>query len=197
MNGMIAASGDVQISWTRHSFIVAGGDIKKVVDLDGSIIICDGDVELRNMPSSTSLIVARGKVTCVHGPLRNGLIRSGHTLHLYDGKTIDLTKNGAGDPFAFVKFFELADLGITAEDLPPHEKSDALGVLLKEVRKDSPFANGLRPGDRIIALEEKKTTTTEIFRRILRRKLAEDEPTITFTVRHSGRTLDVPIPMKH
>jgi hypothetical protein len=194
--GMIAACGDVQLYAAVNSFIIAGGDVKIVFNLDNSIIICDGDVELSYMPSYGCLIVARGKVTCVHDPLRHGLIRSGHTLHLPDGKTVDL-KDGTPDPFAFVKFFELADVGITAENLPPHEKPDAQGVLLKEVRKDSPFANGLRPGDRIIAIEEKKTPTTEIFRRILRRKLAEDEPTITFTVRRSGKMLDVPIPMKN
>src|SRR5262249_26098205 len=116
--GMIAASGDVQLHEAKYSFIVAGGDVKKIFNFSDSILICDGNVELSYMPSYGCLIVARGKVTCTHSPLRHGLIRSGHTLHLPDGKTVDL-KDGTPDPFAFIKFFELADVGLTAEDPPP------------------------------------------------------------------------------
>ncbi|HEY7158447.1 MAG TPA: hypothetical protein VH575_31170 [Gemmataceae bacterium] len=192
---IIAASGDIRLPSAYCSLIIAGGDIR----MDGlksyNLVICDGDVELQWPDADKNVIVARGKVTWPKGKRIKCLIRSGHTLLLPDGKIIDLN-DGTPDPLAFVKFFELADVGLTAEDLPSPEKSDAKGVLLKEVRKDSLFAKRLRPGDSIIALEDKKTPTTETFRRILRRKLAEDEPTITFTVRRSGKTLDVSIPIK-
>lgn len=195
-SGMIASSGDVQISGVMCSVIVAGGDIKKVDRLTECIIICDGDVELLNgWEVRNSIIVARGRVTGKQGKLRDCLVRSGHTLHLPDEKTIDL-KDGSPDPLAFVKFFELADVGIAAEDLPLRDKMHANGVRLKDVRKESQFAAGLRAGDVITAIEEKKTTTIEIFRRVLRRKLAEGGPLITFTVFRAGKTIEVPIPVK-
>jgi hypothetical protein len=191
--GMIAASGDVRVTGAMSSVIVAGGNVK-IANLYWCIIICDGNVEVL-WPPKDSVIVARGEVTCAKGSLQRCLIRSGNSLRLPNGKTIDIN-DGTPDPLAFVKFFELADVGLVGEDLPPREKSDAEGVRLKDVRKDSPFASGLCAGDVITAFEEKKTPTTEIFRRLLRRKLAEGEPILTFTVRRAGKTLDVPIAIK-
>lgn len=166
--------------------------------MKNSILICDGDVDLSDgIEVSHSIIVARGKVTYNKDKIRlwNCLIRSGHTLRLPDGKTIDV-KDGKSDPLDFVKFFELADVGLATEDLPLRDKSAAEGVRLKEVRKGSPFAAGLRAGDVITAVEDKETPTTEIFRRVLRRKLAEGGPILTITVRRAGKTLDVSIPVK-
>lgn len=166
------------------------------------ILICDGDVQLLDGWQARDLIVvARGNVILKKGKLRNCLIRSDdrlllpNALLLHDGKTIDL-KDGTPDPLPFVKFFELADVGIAAEALPSGDKSVAKGARLKEVRKESPFAAGLRVGDVITAVEEKKTPTTEIFRRVLRRTLAEGGPIITFTVQRAGKTVDVAIPVK-
>lgn len=86
--------------------------------------------------------------------------------------------------------------GLTAEDSPWRDKSDGDGVILKDVRKDSPFAVGLRAGDGITAIEEKQTPATEVLRRVLRRKLREGGPFIIFTVRRGKETLDVLIPVK-
>jgi hypothetical protein len=195
-NGMIAASGDVHVSKAMDSVIVAGGDVKKVKRMTDCLLICDGDVELLyGWQVSGSIIVARGKVTCKNGEFKDCLVRTGHTLLLPTGVEIDL-KAGKPDPLAFVKSFELTDVGLAAEDLPPHAKSDVEGVRLKKVRKESLFSAGLRADDVITAIEEKKTPTTEIFRRILRRKLAEGGPILTFTVRRAGKTLDVPLPVK-
>lgn len=193
--GMIAASKDVHLLGGLSSVVVAGGDIKELSCISHCIFICDGDIELLEIPQSNCLIVARGKVTCKREKLHNCFARSGHTLYFPDGKKIDL-KDGVPDPLSFVKFFELADVGLNGEDLPARGKSASEGTRLKEVRKDSPFASGLRSGDVITALEDQKTPTTEIFRRVLRRKLAEGEPLLTFTVRRDGKTLEVPIAMK-
>ena len=124
-DGIVAASGDVQVEVRRNrSLIIAGGNVK-VTGLRESIIICDGDVELTG-PGNNDIIIARGKVTCIQeknrrNSIRSGsckcLIRSGSCLELPGGKTIDL-KDGTPDPLAFVKFFELADVGLAAEDLP-------------------------------------------------------------------------------
>ncbi|HEY7326291.1 MAG TPA: hypothetical protein VH592_01530 [Gemmataceae bacterium] len=195
-NGMIAASGDVHVSKAMYSVIVVGGGVKNVNRMTDCILICDGDVELLDgWQLSGSIIVARGKVTCKNGEIKDCLVRTGRTLLLPNGVKIDL-KDGTPDPLAFVKFFELNDVGIAAEDLPPRAKSDVEGVRLKEVRKESLFSAGLRADDVITAIEEKKTPTTEIFRRVLRRKLAEGGPILTFTVRRAGKTLDVPLPVK-
>lgn len=151
----------------------------------------------------TSIIVARGKVT--YNPdeftLTNCLIRSGNTLRFPDKIVLNKLKtkghlDGTPDPLGFVKFFELADVGLVAEDLPPREKLPTKGVRLKEVRKDSPFAAGLRVGDVITAIAGKKSPTTEVFRKALRRTLAEGGPFITFTVQRAGKPVDVPIPVK-
>lgn len=50
------------------------------------------------------------------------MIRSGHSLHLPDGKSIGL-KDGTSNPLAFLSFFELAHVGVTAEDLLSLDKS--------------------------------------------------------------------------
>jgi hypothetical protein len=185
---IIAASGNVKIMVANCCLIIAGGDVN--ASLDSSILVCDGDV---NCGGENSIIIARGNIA---GKYKNCVIRSRGSLQFPNGKTIDL-KNGVPDPFAFVKFFELSDVGLSAEDALPRDKSDVKGVRLKEVRKHSPFASQLRGEDVIIALEDKRTPTTELFRRLLRRKLAEGEPSLTFTVRRAGKTLDVPIPMKY
>jgi hypothetical protein len=203
-NGMIATSGEVRLTSAFSSVIVAGDNVKIEKGLLHCILVCDGDVELQGLPDKHNLIIARGKVTCSAGKLRC-MIRSGHTLQVFDGilfdgsrvaQTIDLRKDGKLDPLPFVKFFELADVGLTAEDLPRREKPDVEGVLLKDVRKDSPFAVRLCTGDVITSIEDKKTPTTEIFRRVLRRRRAEGGPAITFTVRRSGESRDVLIPLK-
>jgi len=188
--------GDVTVSGATNSVIVAGGDVKKVERLPSCILICDGDVELLDgWRLRGSILVARGKVTCKEGEIKDCLVRTGHTLRLPSGETIDL-KDGTPDPLAFVKFFELSDVGITAENFTPREKSEPTGVRLKVVRKESPFAAGFRPDDVITAIEDKKTLTSEIFRRVLRRKLAEGGPILTCTVRRSGKTLSVPLLVK-
>jgi hypothetical protein len=198
--GIIAASEDIQVTSAINSVIIAGGDVRKVERLMNCIVICDGDLELLNASQVSGIVFVRGKVTCKEGRIRNCLVRSGYTLRLPGGpmpneKTIDV-RDGTPDPLAFVKFFELTDVGLATEDVPPLAKSDTTSVRLKDVRKDSPFASGLRAGDMVIAIDEKKTPTTEVFRRVLRRTLAEGGPIITFTVRRAGKTLDVPLPVK-
>jgi hypothetical protein len=194
--GMIASSGNVRLSSALESLIVSGENIKQINDLRHCILICDGDVELLSPSGHDSLIVARGKVVCTEGKIQRCLVRScGRTRCYFNGKESEL-KEGMHDPLAFVKFFELADVGLTAEDLPHREKADADGVLLKDMRKNSPFAAGLRKGDVITAVEDKKTPTIETFRRVLRRKLAEGGPSIILTLRRAGKSLDVSIPVK-
>lgn len=196
--GIIAASGDVRVFNAAYSLIITGGNFE-TNGVRSSIIVCDGDIKVRGAPEGC-LIVARGKVTCGSGKPAFCMIRSGRSLLLPDsmwpdGKTIAL-KEGVADPLAFVKFFELGDVGITAEDFTRRGKSDPDSVLLKDVRKESPFAGRLRGGDVILAIDERKTPTTESFHRTLRRTLAKGGPTMTFTVRRADKTFDISIPVK-
>jgi hypothetical protein len=193
--GIVAASGDVQLMSAFDSVIVTGGDVKNITLLRRCILVCDGDVELLEPPTANSLIIARGKVTCLRGKLTKCMVRSGRSLRFLDGKTIDL-KDDTPDPLAFVKFFELSDVGLTVSDRDQKEEPIQDGVLLKDVGKDSPFASGLRAGDMVTALDETKIASREVFRRHLRRKLGGGGPILTFTVRRSGKSLEVPIPIK-
>jgi hypothetical protein len=64
------------------------------------------------------------------------------------------------------------------------------GVQIKKVRKGAPFADGLHESDIVIAVDKEKTPSKESFRKILRRKLAEGGPIITFTVRRTDKILE-------
>ena len=108
-----------------------------------------------------------------------------------------IIKDGTPDPLGgFVKFFELSDVGLTVSDRDQKEDPIQDGVLLKDVRKDSPFASGLRAGDVVTALDRTKATSPEVFRRLLRRKLGQGGPILTFSVRRGERTVDMSIPIK-
>jgi hypothetical protein len=193
-DSIVVASEDIQIDHISHSLIVAGGDIKTNC-LMKSILVCDGDVEMQVPPEGSGLIVARGKVTCRNRKLTGCVVRSENYFQFHDGKKI-IIKDGTPDPVGLVKFFELSDVGLTVSDRDQKEEPLQNGVRLKDVRKDSPFASGLRAGDVVTALDGTKATSPEVFRRLLRRKLGQGDPILTFTVRRSGKTLDVPIPMK-
>jgi hypothetical protein len=190
---IVVASEDIQIDHIGQSLIVAGGDIKTICPMK-SILVCDGDVELQE-PPERGLIVARGKVTCRNRKLTGCAVRSEDYFQFHDGKKI-IIKDGVPDPVGFVKFFELSDVGLTVSDRDQKEEPIKDGVRLKDVRKDSPFASRLRAGDVVTALDETKIASPEVFRRLLRRKLGQGVPILTFTLRRSGETLDVPIPMK-
>jgi hypothetical protein len=191
---IVVASEDVQIDQIGCSLIVAGGDIKTNCPAD-SILVCDGDVELQGSPEG-GLIVARGKVTCRNEKLTRCIVRSEKYFQFLDGKKL-IIKDGTPDPLGgFVKFFELSDVGLTVSDRDQKEDPIQDGVLLKDVRKDSPFASGLRAGDVVTALDRTKATSPEVFRRLLRRKLGQGGPILTFSVRRGERTVDMSIPIK-
>lgn len=191
---IIAASEDVRTGIVDVSLIIAGGDIKTDGAIEDSILVCDGNVDLQQPPLG-GLIVARGKVTCRNRKLIGCVIRAENYYQFRDGKRI-IIKDGTPDPVGFVKFFEFADVGLSASDRDQKEASLRDGVRLKDVRKDSPFASGLRSGDVVTALDETKTISPEVFRKILRRKLGGIAPVLTFTVRRAGKKLDVPIALK-
>ncbi len=193
--GMIAVSENARLRGAEFSVVVAGEDIK-VNYLKKSILVCDGDVELLERPDA-GLIIARGKVTCRNGKFTGSgcIIRSENFYESRIGKKI-IIKEGTPDPLGFVKFFELADVGLVVADPDPRDQAGPAEVRFTEVRKGLPFASGLHAGDVVTALDGTKVTSKENFRRLLRRKLAQGGPNITFTVRRSEKRLDIPIPVK-
>ncbi len=206
---VIVTSENVCIRTIRSGIIIAGGSIQLESATD-SVIICDGDFEAKKSLSG-SLIIARGEVKC---PLKVGFctILSEGSIVLPEGANLPgcaiLSK---GIPNCPVKFFDPALVGLTVwqlyrdghplpdgGQLVDDQERPALGdgVWIKEVRKDTPFAAGLRAGDVITAIGGTKTPSKDVFRKTLRRKLAEGGPILTFTVRRSGKTLDVSLPVK-
>jgi hypothetical protein len=178
-SGIIAASGNVHLSATHSSVIICGGD-------------CEVDGEV-----SESLIIARGKVTCPRGVNYSVIISEDFVVTpkpftLYHSAILN------GGPNRLVKFFDPADVGLLARAFID-EKGGLVpdgGTWIVEAREGTPFASGLRARDVVTAIDELRTPSIEVFRKVLRKKLAEGGPTITFTVRRAGKTLDVPVAVK-
>lgn len=192
--GIAAITDRARLFGVMESVVVVGGDVK-LLFLDRSMLICDGDVELEQKPLP-GLIIARGKVTCRNWKLTESgcIIRSENYYQFRNGKKI-IIKEGTPDPVGFVKFFELADVGLTATERDQKDEPIRDGIWIKDIRKESPFASGLRAGDVVMALDGMKTPSPEALRRLLRRKLALGGPTVNFTVRREMKTLDVAIPI--
>ncbi len=190
---LVAASGDVRChASTPFSVIIAGGNAV-VTPVQSTIIICDGDVEVKE-PAGGCLIVARGKVTPANS-LRGSLVRSEDYIMNWNGKRTFL-KNGAPDPLRFVKFFELSDVGLEVADRDGQGEPVRDGICIKDVRKGTAFSLVLQANDVITAVDGTKAVSQEIFRKLLRKQLARGSLRITFTVRRAGRTLDVAAPVK-
>lgn len=190
--GIVVSSGNVQVSSLFESIIIAGGDIK-VGAVRMSIIVCDGDVELTG-PESSSIIIARGKVISGKGNTHCSVVRSEKYYQFYGGERIEI-KDKASDPLGFVKFFELADVGLAVAERDSRKQPIDEGVQIKNIHKGSPFAPGLRVGDVVTALDGTKVISPESFRQLLRRKLAQNGM-ITFSVRRAEKLRDVVLLLK-
>jgi hypothetical protein len=189
---LVAASGDVRAFVSPLlSVIFAGGNLTGDMAV-GTFIVCDGDVEFRHV--TQSLVLARGKVKSAR-PMYDCVIRSAGSILDPNGKKVAL-KEGATDPFAFVKFFELSDVGLAVAERDGQGEAVRDGVFLKEVRKGTLFALGLQAGDIVTAIDGTKAASQEVFRRLLRKQLAKGGPRITFTVRRAGLTAEVAVPVK-
>jgi membrane-associated protease RseP (regulator of RpoE activity) len=189
---LLIASGDVRgPDLLMQSVVIAGGDVV-LKGARNAIIICDGNVAARY--ASGCLIVARGKVP---GPptVRGCFVHSGNCYVDPDGKRTTLGE-GTPDPFAIVKFFELSDVGLAVAERDRQGEAVRDGVFLKEVRKGTLFAPGLQAGDIVTAIDGTKATSQEVFRKLLRKQLAQGGPRITFTVRRAGQTTEVAVPVK-
>jgi hypothetical protein len=212
MHPVILASENVRAPGVHGSIVISGGSIQMQYGPKNSIIICDDDLEVSHGLSGC-LVVARGKITCQKDSQISGctLLSGGPLVCSKSAKltsTSILNVHRANSP---VKFFDPQTLGLTVWQLYQGDKpfppgcqlvtadgklALGSGVWIKDVRPGTAFSDGLCAGDIVTAIDEKKTQTTDVFRKVLRRKLAEGGPVISFTIRRSGKTFEVPIPVK-
>jgi S1-C subfamily serine protease len=92
------------------------------------------------------------------------------------------------DGLGILRFFDERKEGV--EVLP--NKS---GVLVKEVRRDRPYAlAGLRAGDVITAVDGVAVTSPESFRITLRARLAEGKRFLPLSIQRAGKTVELRVP---
>jgi hypothetical protein len=190
---LVATSGEFRCRPPVDRSVIIAGDNVRIEEACGVIIVCDGDVEVTGR-AAVSLIVARGKVT---GPqsIRYSIVRSRDFVSDAFADKEAGTKE-TPDPLAFVKFFELSDVGLTVAERDGKGEPVRDGVCLKDVRKGTIFSPALQAGDVVTAVDGTKAASQEGLRKLLRKRLAQGGPRITFTVRRAGQTSTVSIPVK-
>jgi S1-C subfamily serine protease len=160
--------------------IFAAGPVKSGVGVDYCLIVSDGDVAVLTV--SDSLILARGKVTCLNA--LDCRIVSGQTVTIKGNKKGTTVTENESVPLGLVKFFEPSSEGLTVEPAKG-------GVRLKATEAGKPYAKaGLKPGDVITAVNGKPVDSPESFRQAFRRALAEGDKA-SFRVRRGDKTLEL------
>ncbi|HET6575266.1 MAG TPA: PDZ domain-containing protein [Fimbriiglobus sp.] len=162
-----------------------------------SLLIADGDVELRPQPGGGnisldgSVIIARGSIRakeptgvgrallCAGGDITAGGLHGGSQTYLYASGRVRLGKVGAANPAAgkpVVK--EGADLSFTGvrffklSDVGVEAAADKAGVRITKLDPRSPLAfYGLKAGDVITKLNDQPMTSVNEFRRHARRSV--------------------------
>jgi hypothetical protein len=192
---LIIASGDVHTVTSHHGIIAAGGNAR-LSSTHASVIICDGDCLIEG-EIDDSLIIARGKVTCPR-TVNRSVILSENFIVIPERLQLYQTVLSNGGPNGLVRFFNPGEVGLSIGDVL--DQSGKLvpegGAWIHKVHEGTPFSSKLRAEDVITAIDGVKTPSRQIFRKVLRRKLAEGGPIMTFTVQRASKTLEVPIPVK-
>lgn len=206
------ASGTVQTLGFRAGLVISCGSIHMQHGPINSIIISDEDLEVGNGLLGC-LVIVRGKFTCHKDSDLFGctILSGGPVVCAKSVKINNTAMLRSRIPDLPVKFFDVDAAGLSiwqlyrngqampdgCQILDKHGKPDyGDGVWIQEVRKTSPFAAGLRTGDVITAIDGKKAPTKAAFRKLLRRKLAEGGPAITFTVKRGETMREVAVPVK-
>jgi hypothetical protein len=222
---VLVAAGSVHMQFAaNHSVIICDDDLEVSSGFGNCLVFVRGKVTCNKSSKITdSTILCGGPVVFSEGArIENSAIFTGCPITCPKGITVGKTSVlREGMPHSPVKFFGPEVVGLTVwqayhnpkygklpaaepivafpdnfiEDLRAHPDLGA-GVQIKEMRKGTPFGASLREGDIITAIDGKKTTTKELFRKVLRRELAEGGPLMTLTVRRSDKTLEVRVPMK-
>jgi hypothetical protein len=195
---IIVSSGDVILSGDclHSSVIVATGSVILEKGAIGSVIVCDGDVIIKDMPEAcvaNCIIAARGNVNMASNSHAyfSAIFSGGNVNHapLNPSRVRCVIRENEPNALGLVKFFDPAKIGIevtTAKE----------GVEVKVVGKGSAFASaGVQPGDILTGISGKQVNSPETFRRHLRTVLANGTP-FTITARRSEKTLDFTVTVR-
>lgn len=153
-----------------QAIIVCRGNFTGASWVRGSVLLVDGDVDLRGDTIWDSLIRASGEIKLPKGvkPLNCDI------------------KAHAKDATAPYKFFELSDVGLSLAD-------DEEGLVVRGVKEGTPFGNcGIEKGDLIRVIDDVPAGTSEEFRRKVRRAMVRQGDCL-LTVRRGDKTLDLPV----
>jgi hypothetical protein len=164
--------------------VLFAGDSVEVANVDNSLIVCDGEVTAQGCITN-SLIIARGDIHCFDLVENSRIITAGSLrLDGFGKLTGTKVKEKEAKPLDFVTFFDPAQVGIKVE------KADS-GLRVKEAAKDKLFARaGLRADDLVVAVDGDTVKDPEVFRRLLRAKLAVDGE-MALKVRRGEQTLEL------
>ena len=88
-----------------------------------------------------------------------------------------------------IKFFEPKSVGIEVG-------AGTDGVQVRHLRKETPFAKVLSVGDVVTVIDRARTPSPEVFRRVLRKALANVGSDMAVSIRRDGVTRDVKIPIE-
>jgi hypothetical protein len=165
LGGVIFAAGSVEVgSRCRDSIIVSDGDVK----FGGHVL--------------ASLIIARGTVICGADTGDCQMIAK----RVKEGRrhwNCQITK-GEGPALGFVKFFSPREQGIAVEE-------KAGEVQVTDIRPGKLFGkSGLRPGDKLLAVDGQAVDSVELFRRLLRRGLVTEEG-VTLRFERDGKAREI------
>lgn len=187
-----------------ESVLLANGDVS--IGLKGphhgacqsSIVVTDGDVEVGGK-TTNSLVVARGNIV-VRGHaefcrfVAGGRVTVENPLDFrnqIDGSPdprVPVVEEKQRNPFGWVTWFELIDVGVVAE------MCDG-GVLVTAVNPGNPFAAaGVQKGDVVTHVGKDAVATPDDLRRRLRDAHATAGQA-TVTVRRAGQTTDLRVRM--
>jgi hypothetical protein len=184
---LLVSAGTVSSPGHFYSSVIFSAGSAQLGSITNSVVFCDGDVTVQ-YHITNSLIVARGDVRCPSTVRGSRIVTCSFVGYApRTGFQDTILKEAQPIPLGFVKFFDPAREGIAVEAAEG-------GVRVKDADAAKPFAKaGLRKGDLIVSLGGEPVASPEVFRRVLRAKMAVGE-NILFRVRREGRNVEVSVP---
>lgn len=186
----IVLAGDaVEMPWVTRSVIVCDGDCRIKGNMVNSLVIARGNVVVEGRYANNSVIVSGGNVVVEAGDATNSVIVSGGKVRFAKNTSVTrcVLREDEPNPLGMVRFFDPARAGLEVD------ADNKTGVVVKKADADKPFGRGgLKSGDELVAIDGTAVASPEVFRRLLRRKLAEGKEAV-FHVRRQGKTLDLKI----
>jgi hypothetical protein len=172
------------------SALYCNEDLKPVTGILNALVVCDGDVQARNVYDA--IVIARGNIR-VTSVLSGALLIAGGeiTCDLPDAthaRSRNTFKPREPNPLGFVKFFELSRVGLEVAD------ADKV-VRIKSAADAKAFVLvGAKVGDVVEGVNGAKPESAESLRRLLRDALAVGDATVTVRRGDATHTLKITLP---